>query len=404
MPPTIEVADIFRTFGPAYRAQHILSIEQARAMRAIEICRTAELGGHLDQCDHCGAQRIAYNSCRNRHCPKCQRLDKEQWLEARQAELLPIPYFHIVFTLPQELRALALRHPAIVYGVLFKAAAQTLQEVARDPQHLGADIGCVALLHTWTQMLTYHPHLHCIVTGGGLAPGGQQWIPTRSDFFLPIRVVARLFRGKFLAFLQQAYKEGHLPLTQSRAGETDEPTFQQQLAPLYQKDWIVYCKPPFGSPQQTLAYLARYTHRVALSNDRILRIENEQVLFRYRDRKDHDRLKTLALPAFEFIRRFLRHVLPNRFVRIRYYGLLSHRGRAIKLKLARALLEGKNAEEGTVVDPAIEESVPWQERLKRLTGIDVQTCAQCRKGTMVTQQILWPQSQRDPPLAQRRRA
>ena len=398
MKPAIEVADIFRSLGPTYRAQHALSIEQVRAMRAIEICRTAELGGHVDQCDHCGAQRISYNSCRNRHCPKCQSLDKEQWLEARQADLLPIPYFHVVFTLPQQLRSLARRNPATVYGLLFQAAAQTLKELARDPKHLGADIGCMALLHTWTQTLTYHPHLHCIVTGGGWAPDGEKWIPSRSDFFLPINVVARLFRGKFLAFLRHAYQEGQLLFPPTLAAWANEKTFQQQLTSLYQRDWIVYCKPPFGSPEKTLAYLARYTHRVALSNDRIVRIEEEQVTFRYRDRSDHDRIKTLTVPAFEFIRRFLLHILPNRFVRIRYYGLLSHRGRHTQLPQARYLLEGK------VVRPVIENPSTWQERLKRLTGVDLQVCPQCRKGRMVTQKILWPPCQRDPPLLQKWRA
>lgn len=398
MPPAIEVADIFRTFGPAYRAQHPLSIEQARAMRAIESCRRAELGGHVDECDHCGHIRISYNSCRNRHCPKCQNLDKEQWLEARQADLLPIPYFHVVFTLPQELRPLTRCNPVIVYGLLFKAASQTLKALARDPQHLGADIGFTALLHTWTQTLTYHPHIHCIVTGGGLAPDGKKWIPGRSDFFLPVQVIARLFRGKFLAFLQQAHEEGFLQFSETLAAWADEKIFRQQLTPLYQKDWVVYCKPPLGSPRQTLAYLARYTHRVALSNERIVRVENEQVTFRYRDRSDHNRIKTISLPAFEFIRRFLLHILPARFVKIRYYGLLSHRGRSTQLKQARYLLEGK------VTGPVIEESPTWQERLQRLTGVDLQVCPQCQKGRMVTQKILWPQGQRDPPLAQRRSA
>jgi len=398
MKPTVEVADIFRTFGPVYRAQHPLSIEQLRAMRAIEVCRTAELGGHVDECDQCGHVRISYNSCRNRHCPKCQRLDQEQWLEARQADLLPIPYFHVVFTLPQELRPLAVRNPAVVYGLLFQAASQTLKELARDPQHLGADIGCTALLHTWTQTLTYHPHLHCIVTGGGLAPDGKKWIPTGADFFLPVKVVARLFRGKFLAYLQHAYKEDQLQFSPPITAWADKKTFRQQFTPLYQKDWVVYCKPPFGSPRQTLAYLARYTHRVALSNDRIVRVEAEQVIFRYRDRTDHDRIKTMSLPAVEFIRRFLLHILPARFVRIRYYGLVSHRGRQTQLPHARYLLEEKTTR------PVIEAPPTWQERLKRLTGVDVQICPQCRKGRMVTQKILWPQCQRDPPLAQRRRA
>ena len=398
MKPTLEVADIFRRFGPAYRAQTPLSLPQLRAMRAIEVCRTAVLGGHVDQCNECGAQRIAYNSCRNRHCPKCQALDKEAWLEARQTDLLPIPYFHVVFTLPKALRPWAACNPRVVYDLLFQAASQTLKTLARDPQHLGANIGCIALLHTWSQTLAYHPHLHCIVTGGGLAPDGRRWVAARSDFFLPVKVLARLFRGKFLAGLKQAYDQGQLKQPTVPTTEPAGARFKHVLTALYQKEWVVYCKPPLGTAQQTLAYLARYTHRVALSNERLVQVDDEQVTFRYRDRQDHNRLKRLTLPVFDFIRRFLRHVLPHRFVKIRHYGLLSNRGRATQLPKARQLL-GLN-----LTHRVAHEQRTWQQRLQQLTGRDVVRCRQCGQGQMVTKQQLLPQYERDPPYVLPRRA
>jgi hypothetical protein len=275
MASSLEVADIFRTFGAAYRAQYgdQTSREQRRAMRAIEICRTAELGGHIDECDQCGQVRISYNSCRNRHCPKCQTLDKERWLEAQAEALLPIPYFHVVFTLPEALGPLALRNPQVVYSLLFKAASETLLELSRDPHHLGAQIGITALLHTWSQTLIHHPHLHCIVTGGGLSEDGQEWIEARKDFFLPVKVLSRLFRGKMLAYVKKAYQADELIFPGRIAAWEDPRFFQEQLTGLYQKEWVVYCKPPLGRPEQVLGYLARYTHRVALTNDRILCVE-----------------------------------------------------------------------------------------------------------------------------------
>lgn len=402
MKPRYEVADIFRAFGPAYRQQYgaHLSPAQWQAMHAIETCRTAALGGHVDQCDHCGAQRIAYNSCRNRHCPKCQALDKEQWLEARQADLLPIPYFHVVFTLPETLRPVALQHQAVVYDLLFQAASQTLMQLTRDPQHLGAEIGCTMLLHTWSQTLNYHPHVHGMVTGGGLSPDGSRWIGSRKDFFLPVKVMSRLFRGKVLAALKQAYQAGHLPFSGALAAWADEKIFRQQLTPLYQQDWIVYCKPPFGRPEQTLAYLARYTHRVALSNDRLLNIEDDHVTFSYREATDRTRIQPMTIPAFEFIRRFLLHVIPHQFRRIRHYGLLSNRSRATKLQQAQQLLGARAPAHRLETTP----KPTWQERLHRLTGVDPRRCPCCGQGRWVTQQILLPLADRAPPLRRANRA
>jgi hypothetical protein len=300
MAPVLEVADIFRPYGPAYQAAYsgVLSFEQRRAMHAIEVCRTAALGGHVEACDPCGAQRIAYNSCRNRHGPKCQTLDKERWLEARQQDLLPIGYFHVVFTLPDALGPLALQNQAVVYTLLFKAASETLLELSRNPRYLGAQIGLTAVLHTWSQTLMYHPHLHCIVTGGGLAEDGQDWIATREKFFLPIKVLSRLFRGKLLAYLKKAYQAGDLCFGGRIACWRSPCVFHQQLQALYEKEWVVYCKPPFGRPEQVWAYLARYTHRVALSNDRLIRLEGDQVTFGYRDSKDSNRRKTMTLAAY----------------------------------------------------------------------------------------------------------
>ena len=395
MKSSIEVADIFRTFGATYLARYgnQTSREQRRAMRAIEVCRTAELGGHVDTCDSCGQVRISYNSCRNRHCPKCQTLDKERWLEARAEDLLPIPYFHVVFTLPQELGPLALRHPQVVYALLFKAASQTLLELGRDPQHLGAHIGLTALLHTWSQTMLFHPHLHCIVPGGGLSEDGSRWIGSRADFFLPVQVLSRLFRGKMLAYLKNAYQADELTFPGTLAPWQDGPFFQEQLTALYEKEWVVYCKPPLGRPQQVLDYLARYTHRVALTNDRILRVEEDRVTFRYRDSQDHNRIKEMTLDGIEFIRRFLLHVLPDRFVKIRHYGLLSNRKRKASMQKGKALLG--------MATSVTEDPMPrstWQEILERLTGIDPMCCPHCGKGRMVTRQFLLPLEDRAPPF------
>jgi hypothetical protein len=394
MKPLVEVADIFRRFGPAYRAQYgaQLSMEQVRAMRAIEVCRTAVLGGHVEACTACGAVRIAYNSCRNRHCPKCQSLDKERWREARQQELLPVSYFHLVLTLPDLLGPLALRNQQVIYTLLFKAAADTVFELTGDPHYVGARVGMIAVLHTWSQTLTYHPHLHCIVTGGGVSKDGQRWITTRQDFFLPVRVVSQLFRGKFLAALHAAYNAGHLVFPGTVALWQTEPVFHKLLTDLYQKEWVVYCKPPFGNPHKVVDYLARYTHRVALSNDRLVSLEGDQVTFRYRDSTDHDRIKQMTLEAVEFIRRFLLHVLPDHFMKIRHYGLLSNRHRKTMVPRCQELLG--------VACMEVAEAAPrpsWQDLMRRLTGRDPRICPTCGQGTMVTREILVPVVDRAPP-------
>ena len=307
-----EVASVFRRYGDAYRQRHgcSLSTAQRRVMTAIEQCRMAALGGHVEQCDACGHQRISYNSCRYRHCPKCQSLTRAEWLEHRRSELLAVPYFHVVFTVPQEIGAIAHYNKGPVYDILFHAAAETLQTIAADPKHLGAELGFFAILHTWGQTLLHHPHLHCVVAGGGLSGDGSRWIACRPTFFLPVRVLARLFRRLFLASLEKAFDAKKLnfygrlePLRERRA-------FQRHLAPARKAEWWVYAKPPFAGPEQVLAYVARYTHRVAISNNRLLDIDEGKVRFHWKDYRNGNRQKTMTLAADEFIRRFLLHVLP----------------------------------------------------------------------------------------------
>lgn len=331
--PPLEVADIFRRHGPLYRARHRLPRQQLRLMGAIESCRTATLGGHVERCSHCPHQRISYNSCRNRHCPKCQNLERNRWLERRQSELLPAPYFHAVFTIPEQLNALALRNKAAVYGILFQASAQTLLTIAGDRRHLGARIGFFSILHTWGQNLLLHPHVHCVVTGGGLSPDGERWIGCRPGFLLSVRVLSRLFRRLFLEALRRAFDQGQL----QEAGE-----LPPLLAQLSQREWVVYAKPPFGGPAQVLNYLGRYTHRVAISNNRLLGMDGEQVKFRYKHyrAKHTDRRRTMTLAAEEFIRRFLLHTIPPGFQRIRHYGLLASRHKQANLARCRQLLTG----------------------------------------------------------------
>ncbi len=340
--PTLEVADIFRRYGDAYREEAGLSLStaQRRVMTAIEACRTAALGGHVEQCDTCGHQRIAYNSCRNRHCPKCQSLARAAWVEQRTAELLDCEYFHVVFTVPDTLAAVALQNKTVVYGALFRATADTLRTIAADPQHLGAAIGFFAVLHTWGQTLVHHPHLHCVVPGGGLSPGGTRWVACRPGFFLPVRVLSRLFRRLFLEQLDTAFQAGTLHFGGRLRALEDQGAWTRYLAPVRHIDWVVYAKRPFAGPQQVLDYVGRYTHRVALSNNRLRDIENDQVRFTYKDyRVDPSQPpKTLALAATEFIRRFLLHVLPSGFHRIRYYGFLGARHRAEQLTRCRQLL------------------------------------------------------------------
>jgi hypothetical protein len=338
--PAIELADIFREHGSAYRAAHALPRQQLRVMRAVEVCRTAVLGGHVESCSQCDFTRISYNSCRNRHCPKCQNTERAKWLEDRKAELLPVEYFHVVFTIPEEVARIAFYNRETVYGILFRAASQALLTIARDPKHLGCEIGFFAILHTWGQNLLHHPHVHCVVPGGGLSPDYARWVSCKPGFFLPVRVLSRLFRRLFLEALQEAFQGGKLQFFGEIESLQDEAAFLESMAPLRQREWVVYAKPPFGGPQQALEYLGRYTHRVALSNDRILAASHDEVTFQWKDyrqeRKQNSRQMTL--PAGEFIRRFLIHTLPPGFQRIRHFGFLANRFRKKKLALCRQLL------------------------------------------------------------------
>lgn len=341
--PVLEVADIFRRHGAAWRGANAahLSHGQRRVMTAIEICRTAALGGHVERCENCAHTRIAYNSCRNRHCPKCQWRAAQAWLEAREAELLPVPYFHVVFTLPAKIGAIAYQNKAKVYGLLFTAAAETLTTIAADAKHLGAGIGVTAVLHTWGQNLDHHPHVHCIVPGGGISPDGDRWVRCRPGFFLPVRVLSRLFRRLFLEGLEALHAAGELQFFTDLVGLEDESAFRVCLAPLRKTEWVVYAKRPFAGPAQVLAYLARYTHRVAIGTSRLLDLDDDNVSFRWKDYRENGRRKTkvMRLGVGEFMRRFLLHVLPDGFHRIRHYGLFANGHRADKLACCRKLLD-----------------------------------------------------------------
>ena len=341
--PKLEVADIFRRHGAAWRAANEphLSRGQRRVMTAIEICRTEALGGHVERCEDCAHTRTAYNSCRNRHCPKCQWRKAQAWLAAREAELLPVPYFHVVFTLPAAISAIAYQNKAKVYALLFATAAETLTTIAADLKHLGADIGVTAVLHTWGQNLHHHPHVHCIVPGGGISTDGECWVRCRPNFFLPVRVLSRLFRRLFLEGLQSLHAAGELQFFNDLAGLGDDTAFEMHLAPVRKAEWVVYAKRPFAGPAQVLAYLARYTHRVAISNSRLLQLDDDHVSFRWKDYRENgtDCRKVMNLAVGEFIRRFLLHVLPGGFHRIRHYGLFANGHRAEKLTLCRKLLD-----------------------------------------------------------------
>nr|WP_255763806.1 IS91 family transposase [Pelomonas sp. P7] len=339
----MEVADIFRLHGPAWRQAQRghLSLDQLKVMSAIEQCRSAALGGHVLRCDGCGADQIAYNSCRNRHCPKCQASAAQRWLEARSADLLPVEYYHVVFTLPAPIAEIAYANKAVVYGLLFDIAAETLLTIGGDPKHLGARLGVTLVLHTWGSALTHHPHVHGIVPGGGLAPDGEHWIACRRGFFLPVRVLSRLFRRRFLEALQQAHHDGRLQFFGEHASLVDAAAFTRWLVPLRQCEWVVYAKRPFAGPEAVLAYLSRYTHRVAISNSRLVSLDPRGVTFRWKDYrvKGRTRYKTMTLDADEFMRRFLLHVLPGGFHRIRHYGLLANCNRTANLALVRQLLQ-----------------------------------------------------------------
>jgi hypothetical protein len=340
---SIEVADIFRSAGPGYRAAHAghLSLAQLKVMSAIENCRTAALGGHVEACEDCGQWRISYNSCRNRHCPKCQGAAARTWLAERETDLLPVGYFHVVFTLPAEIADMAFHNKAMVYDLLFKAASETMLSIAADPKHLGARIGITAVLHTWGSAITHHPHVHMIVPGGGIAPDGSRWISSRPGFLLPVRVLGKLFRRLFLSRLVALHDAGRLSFFGSMAHLAERRAFLRQLSPVRKKRWVVYAKAPFAGPEAVLAYLARYTHRVAISNSRLIAFDKDSVTFRYKDyrRDGADRQQVMTLATDEFIRRLLLHVLPRGFHRIRHYGLLAGSARKASLALARELLD-----------------------------------------------------------------
>jgi hypothetical protein len=339
--PPLEVADIVRTYGTAFVKQHRrwLTVLHLKVLRAIVACRTAALGGHIEQCDSCGQRAISYNSCLNRHCPKCQGAARQAWLAKRSAELLPVPYYHVVFTLPHVLAPLALQNKALVYGLLFRTAAETLLQIAADPKHLGAKIGFLAVLHTWGQTLLHHPHLHCVVPGGGLSPDQRRWIPCGHKFFLPVKVLSVVFRGKFLDALERTFKQHKLTLAGQLTPLQSPAEFAALLRAAAHRDWVVYAKRPFAGPAQVLTYLSRYTHRIAIANSRLVAMADGRVTFRWRDYAHGHQPRTMTLEAHEFLRRFLLHVLPTSFVRIRYFGLLANRQRAQLLNLCRSYLQ-----------------------------------------------------------------
>jgi len=373
-----EVADILRRYAEAYHG--VISAAQVRVMNAIQACRTAALGGHVEKCDECGHRRIWYNSCRNRHCNKCQSLARAKWIKKRLSELLDTAYFHVVFSMPTQIAEIAFFNKRVVYSILFRAAAESLRIIAADPTHLGAEIGFFAVLHTWGQNLLHHPHVHCVVPGGGLSPDGLRWISCRPGFFLPVRVLSRLFRRLFLEHLEKAHESDKLRFPSSMESLQDRDQFLRYLEPVRKVEWVVYAKKPFAGPQQVLDYLGRYTHRVAISNNRLLDIENAHVLFRWKDYRNKKHLKTMTLTAEEFIRRFLMHVLPDRFQRIRYYGFLSNRFRRQKLALCHQLLGSSVA--NTNIEQS-EQPQDYRDQYEQLTGFSLRQCPACRQGLMV---------------------
>jgi hypothetical protein len=388
-----ELAHIFARHGAAYRATHPLVPVQYRAMRAIAACRTEALGGHVQQCDVCGVQRYTYHSCRNRHCPKCQTLAKERWLAARRAELLPVPYCHLVFTLPHALNALAQGNPRVIYGVLFETVSATLLEFGANPRWLGGEIAATLILHTWGQTLAQHLHLHCLVAAGALHADGH-WVRSRRGFLFPVQALSQVFRGKFLAALTCAFDTGCIKLEGSH-NTLAQAARARWLASLRNTPWVVYAKQPFGGPQQVLDYLGRYTHRVALSNNRLVNLEHQQVSFRYKDYAHGNRRKVLTLEAGEFIRRFLLHVLPRGFMRIRHYGILANRAKRLKLAQARTALDHPQS----VQPPPQTESVEafWL----RVAKLDIHQCPHCHVGRMVLIASLHTQLARGPPALPR---
>jgi hypothetical protein len=385
--PRLEVADIVRQYGDAYLARYgaVTSTAQRRVLQAIADCRTVVLGGHKTRCNACGHEEISYNSCRNRHCPKCQGRAQAAWLAARERELLAVPYCHVVFTLPAQLSPLALQNARVVYTLLFQAVAETLQTIARDPQHLGAEIGFLGVLHTWGQTLHHHPHIHCLVPAGGLALDGTAWVPCPKRFFLPVRVLSRLFRRTFLTALRQAATQERLSMQGQCQQWASPPTWHQFLSTMQRMEWVVYAKPPLTGPHQVLRYLARYTHRVAITNRRLVACQDGQVRFRWKDYQRGNRQRIMMLDAVEFLRRFLLHVLPRGFKRMRHFGLFANGVRTVKLPLCRRVLEQASLRP-PAVHTASEAAQPVPPRLPRSA-----VCPACHVGQMQVQETWFPQ-------------
>lgn len=383
--PPLEVADVFRSPEVKCTVSRCCGVQQ-RVIRALTACRTAALGGHVDACDRCGHRQISYNSCRNRHCPKCEASASAEWVSAQEQHLLPVPYSHIVFTMPRALAPLVLQNHRTMYRLLFRAASEALLELARDPAHLGARIGCLAILHTWGQTLQLHPHLHCLVPAGGLAPDGSRWIASRGRFFLPVRVLSRLFRGKFLALLEQSHLKGALVLRGDLSAYSERSRFLALLKELREVEWVVYARPPVQGASHVLKYLARYTHRIAISNRRLMQLQNGRLSFTWKDYAHGGRQRVMTLDVSEFARRFLLHVLPDRFVRIRYYGILANTCRERDLARSRVLL---GAEQGNRQQP--EEQLDTQEVDAERT-VSALTCPACREGRLITVDVVPPDS------------
>jgi hypothetical protein len=360
--PSIEMADIIRSAGKSFieKNRSWFGWQHLRVLRAIARCRTAALGGHVDRCSRCQHQAISYNSCRNRHCAKCQTSARDQWLDARGKELLDVPYVHVVFTIPHELSTLALANKKVIYDLLFRASAATLLEIAADMKHLGADIGFLSVLHTWGQNVLHHPHIHCVIPAGGLSLDHKSWIHSQSGFFLPVKVLSRVFRGKFVAGLKKAFRRGELNFSGLLKSLNQGPAFRSFLRSLYRNDWVVYVKPPFGGPKHVLHYLARYTHRVAISNHRLVALEDDKVTFRWKDYAHHNKQKLMTVTSEEFLRRFLLHVLPHGFVRIRFFGFLANRSRHSLLPLCRQLLAMTPTPAANPVPPDAAVSALWR--------------------------------------------
>ena len=385
----VELAEVFARYGAAYQATHRLVPVQYRAMAAIEACRTEALGGHVERCDACGRLRYHYHSCRNRHCPKCQTLAKERWLAARRVELLPVPYFHLVFTLPHELNTLAQGNPRALYGLLFQAVSDTLTEFGANPRWLGGAIAATLVLHTWGQNLGQHLHIHALVSAGALHPDGH-WITSRRGFLFPVTALSPVFRGKFLSGLKRLFHAGALKLAGSSAPLADSTAQRHLLHTLHEKPWVVYAKRPFAGPEQVLDYLGRYTHRVAISNNRLVSLKDDAVRFRYKDYAHGDRRKVMTLAATEFIRRFLLHILPQRFMRIRHYGLLANRAKREKLAATRAALNHHSAP----ATPAPESVATFW---LRVASLDIHQCPHCKAGRMIVIGPISAPSARAPP-------